>query len=231
MTRQITRHSRAIYGVPNGIQVTDEGIWVVDQLTDRLALIENTEPNVWGVAKIIREFATDSSTTSGIAWGEDVMWMAANGPGDRWRPPRETDATTGEILKVDPQDGRTLARYPLPGGGGTHGIEYDHFDPGHVWLTTLQQQTLTLVRSDDWSIVRTVPLPYGAGHGVVRVEDGLWMVFKEDRLICKLDPSDGSVLDQVEIGPEHPEPHGLSIFGDNLLYCDATSGWIVEVSL
>ena len=71
MTRQITRHSRAIYGVPNGIQVTDEGIWVVDQLTDRLALIENTEPNVWGVAKIIREIATDSSTTSGIAWGED----------------------------------------------------------------------------------------------------------------------------------------------------------------
>ena len=35
MSRSITKHSRSVYGVPNGIQVTDEGIWVVDQLTDR----------------------------------------------------------------------------------------------------------------------------------------------------------------------------------------------------
>ena len=28
-----------------------------------------------------------------------------------------------------------------------------------------------------------------------------------------------------------PEPHGLSIFGEDLVYCDATSGWVVKISL
>jgi hypothetical protein len=27
-----------------------------------------------------------------------------------------------------------------------------------------------------------------------------------------------------------PEPHCLSADGDDLLYCDATSGWIVRIS-
>ena len=40
MSRIISRYMRCVYGVPNGLQATDEGLWVVDQLTDRMALVE-----------------------------------------------------------------------------------------------------------------------------------------------------------------------------------------------
>ena len=231
MSRSIRKHMRAVYGAPNGLQITDRGLWVVDQLTDRVALVESGDVNEYGVSKILHEIASESSTTSGVTFGEDALWLTANGPGERWRPARSTDAAEDEILKVDPKDGRTLGRFPLPGGGGTHGVEIDSFEPGTIWLTTLREQTLTQVRTADWSIVHVIPLPHSHGHGVVRVEDGLWVVHKQDRKIVKLSPSDGAKLDEIEIGPEHPEPHGLSIFGENLLYCDATSGWIVEITL
>jgi len=46
---------RAPYSVPNAVQVTDEGLWVVDQITDRAALIEIDEPSVYGVTKLYGE--------------------------------------------------------------------------------------------------------------------------------------------------------------------------------
>ena len=161
-----------------------------------------------------------------------------------WRPTapppsgarrRDTDAAQGEILKVDPATGKTLARHPLPGGGGTHGLDYDpsdeNGDDGSLWLTTLQSQTLTRVRIADWSVQQTIALPYGRAHGVVRVADGVWVVHTADRVIVKLDVESGAEIDRIDVPAPHPEPHGLARYGDNLLYCDATSGWIVEIAL
>ena len=103
---------------------------------------------------MIREIPSDSSNTSGMAWGEGSLWLAANGSADKWRPARAHDAgkSMGEILRVDPETGKTISRHPLPNGGGTHGIEYDNIEPGHLWLTTLKDQTLTKMRISDWSI-------------------------------------------------------------------------------
>lgn len=231
--RRIERWFRAPYSVPNGLQVTDEGLWVVDQISDRVALVELSDPNDYGVSKLVREIPSDSSNTSGLAWGDGSLWLAANGSAQLWRPPRDVDARAGmgEILRVDPETGRTQERWPLPGGGGTHGIEYDHFDEGHLWLTTLKSQTLTRVRISDWSIQQVIDLPYKRAHGVVRVEDGIWVVHTADRVIIKLALEDGSELDRIEIRPEYPEPHGLSAFGNDFLYCDATSGAIARICL
>ena len=83
MDRKIERVFRAPYAVPNGLQLTDEGLWIVDQLTDRVALVEMAEPNHYGVTKILREIPSESSTTSGLTYGEGALWLAANGPGTR----------------------------------------------------------------------------------------------------------------------------------------------------
>ena len=231
MTRSIERLFRAPCSVPNGVQVTGEGLWIVDQITDQVFLVEVAAPSEYGVTKLISQLSTESSNSSGLTTGDGSLWLAANGPATTWRPARPSDAASGEILRVDATSGNTLVRFPLPGSGGTHGVEYDHHDPGHLWLTTLKSQTLTKVRISDWSVQHVLPLPYTRAHGVVRLEDGIWVVFTSDRVIVKLSVSDGAELDRVDIPTDAPEPHGLSSLDSDLLYCDATSGWIARIHL
>ena len=232
MPTQIEKVFRSPYSVPNGLQVTDEGLWIVDQITDRVSLVEITADIDYTVPKLIRDIPSESSNTSGMAYGGGALWLAANGPGERWRPVRDTDAKsgTGEIFKVDPDTGETLGRYPIPDGGGTHGVEYDNYDEGHLWVQTLKNQVTHKVRISDWSIQKTLPLPYGRGHGMVRVEDGLWSTHTSDRAIVKLDLKDGTPIDKIVVPEGYPEPHGLSIYGDDFLYCDAASGWVAKIT-
>lgn len=238
MTRTIEKLFRAPYSLPNGVQVTDEGLWVVDQITDRVALVDmgpkvgaGTVIESHGVTKLLREISTESSNTSGLGWDGRALWLAANGSGGLWRPTRPTDASAhnSDIFKVDPHTGATLARYPLPGGGGTHGLEIDRYEPGVIWVTTLKNQTISKMRIADWSVQHVLPLPYERAHGVVRVEDGIWVVFTSHRVIVKLDLKDGHELDRIEVPAPHPEPHCLSNFGKDFLYCDSTSGWIAKI--
>ncbi|MYC95706.1 MAG: hypothetical protein F4X14_12115 [Caldilineaceae bacterium SB0661_bin_32] len=225
---------RSPYSVPNGLQMTDDGLWIVDQITDRVMLVErNGELDYYGVPMMIREIPSDSSNTSGMAWGEDSLWLAANGSADKWRPKRAHDAgkSAGEVLRVDPETGKTISRHPLPNGGGTHGIEYDNHEPGHLWLTTLKDQTLTKMRISDWSVRHVIPLPYTRAHGVVREEDGLWVVHTGHRVIVKLSLTDGSELDRITVPDTEPEPHGLSADPDyRFIYCDASSGSVMAIS-
>lgn len=227
----IRRLFRAPYSVPNGLQPTDAGLWVVDQITDRVSLVTLGEPNEYGVTKWLREIPTESSNTSGLTASDGVLWLAANGDGSLWRDVRPTDAKPhmGEIFKVDPATGTTLGRYPVPGGGGVHGIEADPIEPGYIWVTTLKDQTLTKIRMDGWQVEHVIPLPYKRAHGVVRDADGVWVVHTADRVIVKLDVEDGRELDRIFVPADQPEPHCLARWGDDLIYCDATSGWIAAI--
>ena len=233
MARKIEKLFRAPYSMPNGLQLTDDGLWIVDQITDRVALLEMEETSEYGVPRVVSEIASESSNTSGMAYGGGWLWLTANGEGSRWRPARPTDAKAGEsdILRVNPKTGHTEERYPLPGGGGTHGVEFDRYEEDYLWVETLSDKVLHKVRISDWSVQHTIPLPYDRGHGLVRVADGIWVVHTSDRVIVKLDLSDGQEMDRIEVPEPHPEPHGLSIFNTDFVYCDATSGWVAKITL
>ena len=166
--RTIENLFRAPYSAPNGLQFTEEGLWIVDQVTDRVALVDHTQPvDYYRVPKLIRDIPSESSNTSGLAYGGGALWLAANGSAHLFRSERSADAKRGygEIIKVDPETGNTIARYPLPDGGGTHGVEYDSYEEGMMWLTTLKDQTLTKVKIEDWSVQHVIPLPYKRAHG------------------------------------------------------------------
>ena len=232
MSTTIKRLFRSPYSVPNGIHATADGLWVADQITDRVASIGWGDPNDYGVTQFFRDIPSESSNTSGLTYGDGSLGLAATGNAAIWRPARATDAGKGkgDILRVDPVSGATLGRWPVPDGGGVHGIEYDPFEPGILWVTTLHSQTLSKVRVADWEVELILPLPLPRAHGVIRVEDGIWVVFTGHRVIIKLDLEEGNELDRITVPIDQPEPHCLTRWDDSFYYCDASTGWIASIT-
>ncbi len=196
-------------GHPNGLETAAEGFWIGEQVTDRAHLV------TWE-GKPIRSVDTDSSNTSGIAYGGGYLWMAANGKAVG-RPARPTDATTGEVVKADPRSGKTVARYPIPGGGGVHGLEYS---PEGLWLTSLKIQKLSLVDPKDFQLIRQIPVHLGRAHGLAW-DNAIWCMHSTDRVIHKLDGKDGRLLERITLSKEDPDPHGMCLYKGHLYYCDA----------
>ncbi len=230
-TYRIEKLFRSPYAVPNGIALAPEGLWIADQITDRLALVSMGETNDYGVTQFLRDLPSESSNTSGMCYANGSLWLAANGAAALWRPARSTDAEKhmGEVLEMDATTGQTLSRRPIPGGGGTHGIEVDAVEEGYIWLSTLKYQTLSKVSMADWSVVATLPLLHDRSHGLVRTADSLWLVYTSQRQIVEMDTETGDVRQIVQLPSDMPEPHGLTREGSHFLYCDATSGWITRV--
>jgi hypothetical protein len=177
------------------MQVTDDGVLVADQVTDRVALMEIAVPDRFGATQLLSEVGTESSNTSGLTVGGGALWLGANGPGARENP-RAHDADQGTVIKADPATGETLGRWKLPVVGGTHGLEYDNFEDDVLWVTSTSDQTLLKMKISDWSVKDKIDLEYTRPHGVVRVEDGIWMVYTSDRLIVKLN-FDGSEVRRI----------------------------------
>ncbi len=197
-------------GLPNGLEAAPEGIWIGEQTSDCAYLVDLK-------GRVLRKVETESSNTSGIAFGGGFLWMAANGKAIG-RPPRPTDATSGEILKVDPATGKTLARYPVPGGGGVHGLE---FAEGTLWITSLKLQKLSQVDAKDFRLIHQIPVRLGRAHGLAWDPPGIWVVHTTDRAIHKLDAKDGRLIEVITVSKDDPEPHGLCLYKGALYFCDA----------
>ncbi len=233
-TRQakVMRLFKSPDGHPNAMETTGEGLWIGEQTTDRAHLVS------WQ-GRLLRTVETESSNTSGIAYGAGFLWMAANGKAIG-RPPKLTDATTGEVIKVDPATGKTLARYPIPGGGGVHGLE---FAEGTLWLTSLQLQKLSQVDPKDFRLMHQIPVHLSRAHGLAWDRGAIWCMHSNDRIIHKLDAKDGRILEAITLSSQDPDPHGMCLYKGDLYYCDAgiappgidsgspTAGYICRIAL
>ena len=81
---KVVKLFRSPEGHPNGLETSPEGLWIGEQVSDRAHLVD------WK-GKLIRTVETESSNTSGIAFGGGYLWMAANGRATH-RPAKPTDA-------------------------------------------------------------------------------------------------------------------------------------------
>ncbi|NJN84521.1 MAG: hypothetical protein HC802_21055, partial [Caldilineaceae bacterium] len=93
--------------------MTDDGLWIADQITDRVALVEIEDAGDYGVTKFIRDIPSESSNTSGMAVGGGYVWMIANAPPQG-------------VFQVD-MNSKLISHRQIPlgapggDGGGSHG--------------------------------------------------------------------------------------------------------------
>jgi sugar lactone lactonase YvrE len=120
--------------MPNGLQWTDEGLFVMDQKTDNVYVVDET-------GRLLRTINTPTANGSGITVGGGYLWTASNGESAS-RPARSTDTGLGYIYKLDLQTGEAVDRFRTPDGGGIHGIEWDG---GKMWITAFNPLAIFLV--------------------------------------------------------------------------------------
>jgi hypothetical protein len=174
---KVTKLWKSPDGHPNALETTPEGLWVGEQTTDRAYLLD------WKTGKILKKVDTESSNTSGLAYGGGFLWMGANGKAIG-RDPKPTDAKTGDIVKVDPETGKTVARYPVPDGGGVHGVLYVD---GTLWMTCFKWKSLVQVDAKTFKVIHQIPVALGRAHGLAWDPPGIWCMFSNDFVIQKLD--------------------------------------------
>ena len=197
--------------MPNGLQWTDEGLFVMDQKTDNVYVVDET-------GKLLRTIPTPTANGSGITVGGGFLWTASNGNSVS-RPSRSTDTGLGYIYKLDLQTGKAVDRFRTPDGGGIHGIEWDD---GKIWVTAFQPKAIYLMDpADNYKVVHSFEVELERLHGLARVDDGIWCAHTTDNVIVKYDVDSGAELDRISLGEGDAFIHGMSIKDGVLWYGDA----------
>jgi streptogramin lyase len=199
---------------PNALEATDEGLWIGDQVSERVFRVD------WKTGKVLHELQTEAHNTSGLAVGGGYLWISCNGGVSNRRPARPTDKPIGEILQADPVTGKTVKVWTLPWGNGIHGITYVP-ETHTLWVTALGISALAEMDPKDLRILHLIPLHGDRGHGLDWENGAVWCLFAGDRLVQKLDPRSGKVLEIVKIDARDPDPHGMCIHQGYMYYCDA----------
>ena len=133
--------------MPNGLQCIDNEIFIMDQLTDNVFVIDQK-------GKIIRVINTITENGSGITIGGGFLWTASNGR-TKAREYRSTDTHISWIYKLDLDSGEMIDRFPTPDGGGIHGIEWDD---GKIWITAFNPKALILVDANNFKEIKKIPI-------------------------------------------------------------------------
>lgn len=196
--------------MPNGLQWTAEGLFVMDQYSDNVYVLGDE-------GRVLRTIETPTENGSGITVGGGYLWTASNGR-TAARPFRSTDTHVPWIYKLDLNTGEPVDRYPTPDGGGIHGIAWDD---GLLWLTAFDPKALILVDPSDFAVVRKLPSDLVVLHGLARDDDGIWCSDRLAKAIVKYDVESGEELDRIVLPRDGPDPHGLSIKDGELWYSDA----------
>ncbi len=82
---------------PNGLQATEEGLWIIDGDDGRVFLVRYED------GRVLRDFETESVGPSGITFDGEAIWIAST--------------YSREIIRADASNGKTMAKFFTPGAG------------------------------------------------------------------------------------------------------------------
>jgi sugar lactone lactonase YvrE len=215
---------------PNGLQATPQGLWILDQKTNRASLVSYED------GRPLREIETESDRGSGITFDGEALWVAST--------------YNSLLLRVDPNSGRTLKKLPTPGAGvvkwgtrgsnpaltGAHGLE---FRRNQLWVAVPPAVTIYVLDPRDGSVLRSFPAPGVRPHGLGWDPDGaLWCAESNYRSFFKIAPGSGRILKQLLLPPGAPEvngavvvPHGITVWNRQIWFCVAETAQVYRLPL
>ena len=186
---------------PNGLQATEDGLWVMDQADNQIYLLDYN-------GNTLQIWPTRANHSSGITLDDrGGIWVAST--------------FTYEIICYDRESGKERAAFPTPPGdrsGGPHGMEYRD---GALWFNVPVTNQIFRVDPGSGEITHSIPGHGNRLHGMAWEGDALWCVDTNKRVVFKLNPEDGDILDAV--GVSQPEPHGMTRWQDQFWFCDANT--------
>lgn len=241
---------------PNGLAVAPEGLWIAQQkltadITQKwgMPFAADRDEAAWLVnwkGKLLKTVMTHSRNTSGMAYGDNCVWMGAN-------------ADPEGIYQVDVTSGKEISHRQIPrskptgDGGGCHGAQWHD---GKLWIVANEMAANLRVDPNTGTPDLVIPIYHTAEmprwHDITFDQDGnMWQVIGNNSKsyaegkpgLVKYDSANGQVLEIVEFVPGSCDPHGLEFHDGKLISCDAgehpgwkpmdspTAGWIFSIEV
>ncbi len=162
----------------------------------------------------------------GLTFAENFLWNAS--------------PVTDDIIKIDPVDGDNLESENALAALAFPSPTDMTFDGTFFWIVDWQSNTINKVLPEDGTIVDTIPGPsslpaYDVNPAVTNARpfgiawDGqaLWVTDQQDLMVYRVDPTDGSILNQF-IAPGS-DPKGLAWDGELLWHVDQANQTVYQV--
>lgn len=213
---------------PNGLQATEDGLWILDQGDNRAYLVDYSD------GKTLRSLETDTKAGSGITFDGSAIWTAST--------------YSREILKIDALSGKTLARFDSPGSGvvawtvgrrsplappvkpaanasppqqrsatGAHGMEWRG---GKLWVSVPPSQMIYRIEPSSFRIEKQFPTAGNRPHGLGWEGEWLWCAESNENAFFRFDPGTGKADAKIQLTDTDPLPHGMTIRNGWMWYCD-----------
>ena len=144
---------------PNGLQASEEGLWVIDQGNNYVYLLD------WTNGKTIKSFETETVKSSGITLDDNGnIWVAST--------------YNCKIYKIDSKSGETIEIFESPGQGmnatrehdsenyqntGDHGLEWKE---GLLYVASPPSQYIHVMDPENWKEISRTKVPGYRVHGI-----------------------------------------------------------------
>lgn len=220
---------------PNGLQATDEGLWIIDQGDNHAYLVDYDDGHT------IRDLKTEADRSSGITFDGEAIWLASTYSRELVRSDAHTGATISKFFtpgagviyeKAGDSAGRSspLAKPAGPRtagstavnsaprlGTGAHGLEWRD---DRLWVVVPPSRTVYRINPKTWVVEHQFAGVGNRPHGIGWEGKYLWCTDSNLNAFFKHDPESGEVLEKIQLADDDPLPHGMTIRDGVLWYCD-----------
>ncbi len=234
---------------PNGLQATNDGLWIMDQGAGNKAYLVSYEDG-----KVLRSFETETDKSSGITYdGQGALWIGST--------------YSRETVKCDAMTGKTLETHFTPGAGviykmagdpparssplakqrqrpqgqakgqgqtvggfqagqvlgskapGT-GAHGQEWRDGKLWFAVPPSREVYCIDPKTWVVQTKFPVAGNRPHGIGWEGKYLWVTDSNLNAFFKHDPETGEMVEKIQLADTDPLPHGMTIRDGWMWYCD-----------